>query len=267
MAITNRDTLVNALAASINYKIFKASNASLTAGIISSLWRSAGNTTAGAIPTTSAECTDYLPGSFILPSVTTEKLYVGKVSLSLGVAGNIFIMDRLSHMGGLNGTLATAQTVNLDITTPVSQNRCLANGSNVQWYLEWYAATGSTAVTSTITYTNHADVTGRTTTVALAATRPISCMLPILPASGDLGIKSIQTVTLSATTGTSGNFGVTATKQIAEVPIILANTGSIVDYAGLGLPEISADSCIMFSVLTSTTSTGLLIGSIDILKA
>jgi len=267
MAITNRDTLVNALAASVNYKIFKASNASLTAGVISSLWRTLGNPTQGAIPTTSAVCTNGLLGSFILPSITTEKLYIGKASLSLGVAGNIFIMDRLAHRGGLVGNIATAQTVNLDIATPVSQNRCLANGSNVQWYLEWYAATGATAVTATINYTNYNDVTGRTTTVALAATRPISCMLPILPASGDLGIKSIQTVTLSATTGTAGNFGVTAIKQIAEVPIILANTGSIVDYAGLGLPEISSDSCIMFSVLTSTTSSGLLMGSIDILKA
>lgn len=264
--ITTRDQLIAAIADSYKCRFYKASIASQTAGIMCSFWKAAGFPTVGVTPTTAAYCTSATVGGFQLPSVITELLYIGKLGAALTTAGQLILFDRLANMGGLSGIVATAQTVNLDIVTPASQGRCGTDGKNVLWCFEWYTATGATAVTATISYTNESDVAGRTTTVALAATRPVGCLLPILPNSADARIKSIQTITLSATTGTAGNFGVTAITRQLEIPMVAANVGAILDYAGTCLEQVSPNSCLMFGLLPSTTSTGNLLGSFEILK-
>lgn len=267
MSITNRDGLVSALATSLKLTTMKASITGLTAGVLSSLWRATGFPSQAVIPSTATPCTRSTTGAFYLPSTTgTESLYLGKASLSLNLAGNIFIADRLANMGGLNGTLTTAQAVNLDLTQASSEGRCVLDGSDSLWFIEVYTATGATAVTATVTYTNSSGVAGRTTTVSLAGSRPASCFLPIFPNALDNGIRSIQSITLSATTGTVGNFGVTAVRSVAELPVVLSNTGIVADYASLGLPVIKSTSCIMFYILTTSTSTGILMGSLDILR-
>lgn len=265
--ITTRDQLIAALADSYKCRFYKASIASQTAGILCSFWKATGFPAVGVTPTTPTYCNSSTTGAFQLPSVTSELLYIGKIGAALTTAGQLILFDRLSHMGGLNGTLVTAQTVNLDIATPASQGRCGVDGKNVLWCLEFYTATGATAVTATISYTNESDVAGKTTTVALAATRPAGCLLPILPSGTDIRIKSIQSVTLSATTGTAGNFGVTAITRQLEIPMVAANVGAVLDYAGTCLEQVSPNSCLMFGLLPSTTSTGNLLGSFEILKA
>jgi hypothetical protein len=74
----------------------------------------------------------------------------------------------VAHFGGLNGTLTTAQTVSLDLSTLLAtDNINLRKGDNnysdVQWWLEWYTATGATAVTATIAVTYNDGTTGNLT--------------------------------------------------------------------------------------------------------
>jgi len=117
--------------------------------------------------------------------------------LSSNSATDVQIHDRLAHMGGLNGTLTTAQTVGVDVSvSALDSRRGDSSYSDVQWWLEWYTATGSTAVTATVSYTNAAGVSGKTTTVYIAASLAASRMLPIIGSGGEF-IKSIQSVTLS----------------------------------------------------------------------
>lgn len=268
MALDSIDKLIAALAGSEKMRFYKPSISNATIGQLHSLWRSNGFPTQGAIPTDAEICTDALPGSWPLPVPGVgQKLYIGKLSASNSVICQMILWDRLSAMGGLAGNVATLQTVNLDIAAAAAAGRCGADGSGVLWGLEWYADTGSTAVTATITYTNDDDVSGRVTTVALAATRRSSTVLPILPNVSDKRIKSIQSVQLSATTGTAGNFGVTARRRVAELPIPIAGVGGIADYAALALPDLIGSECLEVVIVAGTTSTGNLLGSFEVISA
>ena len=162
-------------------------------------------------------------------------------------AGGNVLADRLGHMGGLSGTVTSAQTVSGTLTTPSGTGRCASNGSDVLWFLEWYTATGSTGVTATITYTNQSGTSGKTTTVSIPASTSSDTLIPInVLASGDTSIQSIQSVTLSGSTGTAGNFGVTALKVITTLDarwINVISYNQLFDHYQLGMPNIATGCC------------------------
>ncbi len=273
LSITNaRNELMAALGNnSSRIVIDKATIASQGAGTFVSMWRATGQPGQGAIPTTAAVCDNALLGSFGFTQQTapTTSYAAYAYAVSSNAAMVVEIHDRLMHMGGLVGNVATAQTVNLDVYANLATGNLTnrigdADFGDIQWWLEWYTATGSTAVTATVNVTYDDASTGNLTGVALAATRPASFMAPLnsyIPAAqSGLHIRDVNTVTLSATTGTAGNFGVTATKPRLTMPLLLANKTEVFDWSALGLPEISNASCLFPLVLTSTTSTGTLRG-------
>lgn len=271
MAITSRDKLIEALATnSSRFILDKASIASQAAGTFVSLWRATGQPGQGAIPAAAAICTNNTTGAMGFAQQTlpiTSYAGYGYISTS-NSSMSVEIHDRLYHMGGLSGTLTTAQSVAMNISTILASNNITerigdANYSDIQWWLEWYTATGGTAVTATMTCIYN-DATTATLTASLAATRPASFMLPLnglIPAaqSGKY-IMAITQVQLSATTGTVGSFGVTATRPRFAMPSALANFQTVYNWADLGLPEIFNESCLFPIVLTSTTSSGTVRG-------
>lgn len=265
MAITTRDGLIAAMGAG-TLNNFGYISFTTVAGQKVSPWYIQSLKGRNILPTTAQTCTPSTRCALRLPSVTTQTIYVSKLQAVSTSACTIYLYDRLAHMGGLSGTSTSAQTANVTLTTAASQSRCQSNGSDVQWYLQWYADTGGTAVTATITYTNQSGTTGRTTTVSLAATRKITYLQPIYPNTNDKSIQSIQSVTLSATTGTVGNFGVTATKPITSLPIPIANISNVYDYSNLGLPQVSSNACLAFFFLAGTTTSGVMYGTIDLIK-
>ena len=262
------DTLVAGLTAGQQFPFVKAT-VTAVAGSLYSLWRATGQPAQGAIPGAAATPTDALLGAFTegYTNPTSPALgYLAQVEVVASNAETIAIYDRLSHMGGLNGTLTTAQTVSC--TLPSTRGGTLANGysEGTEWFMECYTATGATSVTATISYTNEAGTAGRTTTVTVPATWPASRLLPILPASGDKWIRSVETVTLSASTLTAGSFGVTAGRRLCNVMIPLANLGQSRDAVQLGLPRVYDDACLWGVVQCTTTSTGQINGSFTIAR-
>lgn len=272
MTITTRDQLIDALGNNSSRIVLdKASIASVAAGNIVSLWRATGQPGQGAIPAAAAVCDNTTVGAVGFTQQTSPaKSYGGWANaMSSNSAMTVEMHDRLMHMGGLNGTLATAQTANLSVfanlaTANLDARKGDANYSDIQWWLEWYTATGATVVNATVAVTYNDGTTGNLTAASLAATRPASFMLPLnglIPAaSSGKYIRSVDSVTLSATTGTAGSFGVTATRPRMTMPLPLANKVEIFDWAALGLPEIFNSSCLFPLVITSTTSTGTLRG-------
>ncbi|QXN72649.1 hypothetical protein RCZAHN_40 [Rhodobacter phage RcZahn] len=269
MTITTLDGLVNAMGNSASRLVIdKASIASQAAGTFVSLWRATGQPGQGAIPAAAAVCNNALTGAFGFTQQTAPATTYGGWlnAVSSNAAMTMEIHDRLMHMGGLNGTLTTAQTVNVDIAANLASNNLAerigdSNYSDIQWWLEWYTATGATAVTATVGVTFNDGTTG-TLSAALAATRPAGFMLPLNGLSTTAGkfIRDVDTVTLSATTGTAGSFGVTATRPRMSLPLNIANKMEVADWQMLGLPEIYNSSCLFPIVLTSTTSSGTLRG-------
>ena len=270
MAITTRDEFFNAMANNSSRVVFdKASITSLTANSFCSFWRGTGQPGQGAIPTTAAVCNDSLLGCIGFTQQTAPATsYFGLLEAATSNAAmTLEIHDRLAHMGGLVGNVATAQTVNLDLSAGLAiddldARKGDANYSDVQWWLEWYTMTGSTVVTATVNVTYNDSTSGDLTAQSLAAFRPASLMIPLnglIPAA-DSGkfIRAINTVTLSATSGALGNFGVTATRYRCGNFLPLANARWTAKWDDLGVPEIGNNSCLFAIMLTSTTSTGTL---------
>lgn len=259
MAITSLDQL---LAASNQLKSFgKVSMTAKAAGTFQSLWTAAGLPAAGANPASLAMVIPTGATAGALPFVNPETglSYISKISSSQQTIGTLILYDRIAHSSGLNGTLTTAQAVNGAALTRHT------TGEDVELFLEVYTATGATASNVTISYTNSAGVAGRKTpAVAMQVTPVVGQMLPIPLQEGDTGIKSVQSVTLSASTATAGNFGITLVKRIAEIPITVAGAGVVLDPFALGFPQIENNACLSMMVVTSTTSTGFITGTINI---
>ena len=273
MAISTRDQLIDAMGNnSSRIVVDKASLSNTAAGQFHSLWRATGQPGQGGVPTSAARCNNATTGGINFAQqtapATTYLTYFNAVCSNSGAS--LEIHDRLMHMGGLSGTLTSAQTVNLDLdanlgSDNISERKGDANFSDVQWWMEWYTDTGTTSSNATINVTYNDASTGALNVVALGTSvRRASLMVPLnglIPAaSSGKFIRQINSVQLSASTATAGNFGFTATRTRAVMPLPTANKQEIFDWAALGLPEIYNSSCLQLLLLVATTSTGTVRG-------
>ena len=271
MAITTRDQLIDAMGNnSSRLVIDKANIANALAGAYFSLWRATGQPGQGAIPTAAATCNNALTGAMNFAQQTAPATSYGAWSNAVcsNNAATIEIHDRLMHMGGLSGIVTIAQTVSVNLNGVTADNMVErlgdSNFSDVQWWAEWYTDTGATASNATVAVTYNDGTTGSLTTFAAGGTVRAGRMIPLnnlIPAAAaGKFIRSINTVTLSASTGTAGSFGFTATRPRMTMPLLLANKMEAFDWAQLGLPEIFNSSCLSLIELCSTTSTGTVRG-------
>lgn len=264
MTITTRDGLIDALGNNSDRLVIdKASLANAVAGQFFSLWTATGVPGAGSTPTTAEVCTKALTGALKFTNATDPVMnYLGWLALMTGnSATNLEIHDRLAHMGGLSGTVTTAQGALSLVTTNPGTNRIGdTNYSDVQWWLEVYSAMGSSAVNATVAVTYNDDSTGNLTAFSLAATPRQGRLYPLITAVAGKFIKAVNSVTLSATTGTAGNFGITATRPMTLLSNPLLNKAETFDWAVLGLPKIENDACLSMLMCCGTTSTGTVRG-------
>ena len=171
MTITNTSQMLDALANNSSRVVWdKASLPSAAAGQLFSLWRATGVPGQGAIPTTAAVCTSALVGSigFANQTAPVTSYYGWQTVATSNTTSSVEIHDRLAHMGGLSGIVATAQGA-LTLTGLSAERLGDTNYSDVQWWLEWYTDTGATGVSATVAVTYNDDTTGNIV-VALAAT-------------------------------------------------------------------------------------------------
>lgn len=266
--ITTNDLVIAALArctsAGFSQDIAKAS-ITTASGFDYSGWTCGGNPVAGSAPTTWAHPTQATAGAWnprmVNPAAgkTCRLLFAG---LRFSVANQpVIFRDRLGHMGGLSGTSTSAQTVGATLTTPAADGRCEAGGGDVDWWMEIYTALGSTGVNATFAVTYSDNSTGNVV-VAVPASVPAARRIRIPPSSGNRSIKAISTVTLSATTGTAGNFGVTATDRKFQFSVAAANTEWVADWALLGMPDLGSNACLEASVFAVGTAFGTITGNI-----
>lgn len=265
MAITSLDGLIDATGNNAQSLVVnKASIANTTAGGFCSLWRATGTPAQGGVPSTVAVCTNATTGAFGINNASGGLTnYLARAFLlSSNAATDVQFHDRLSHMGGLSGIVTTAQTVNVDASDGALTSRIGSSDyGDVQWWLEWYTDTGATASNATVAVTYDDNSTGNLAVIAVGGTVRASRMIPLLPAVAGRKIKSVQSVTLSASTGTAGSFGVTATRALCGLSLGLANAGVVADWAYLGLPQIAPNACLQMIMIPGTTTSGALYGS------
>lgn len=206
------------------------------------------NATAGAIPVTD-------PGGGRQKWLTQAQLMETGGTGSFGMA---FLYDRLLHQGALSGTVTTAQTVGGTITRNTG-------GVGNAIFIEIYTAVGTTARTITASYTNSAGTSGRTTTATVfggtvgTAGNDANLMIPIPLQAGDVGVRSVESVTISASTGTAGSFGVTIAKPISWLTIRYQTNVDFTTGPSGGPKEVYAGACLSLVILAlSTAETGVM---------
>lgn len=264
------DELAEALSRSDPWIVDKLGVANQLAYGWTSLWRVGALPAIAAIPAAAANPTDATLGALgVIPSIGIGER--GLLSLvAMQASGNclVQVIDRLAHMGGLSGIVAspTAQTVNASVVA-LAGARCAADYSNVRWGIEIYTDIGTTGRTATVAYTDGAG-NPQTTTLTLGGASPANRaarFFPIYPSAAAplAGIRSVETVTLSATTGTAGNFGVTAYRVLSPLGLV-ATQADVFGWDRTGAPEVFAGSCLSMLIRPSATTTPTLYGSVTV---
>lgn len=270
MTISSVDGLLSALGNNSSRLILdKASLASQVAGVYCSMWRATGVPAQGAIPTTAAVPTSATTGamSFANQTAPATSYLAWLFATSSNATTTLEIHDRLAHIGGFVLNVTTSQTVTgMDLSTlaPAAARIGAANYSDVQWWLEVYTAGGATASNATINVTFNDGTTGDLSVIAVGGTIAASrCYgLDALRTTAQQGknIRGINSVILSASTGTAGNFGFTATRPRTALPLVVANKTEVADWAQTGLPEIPNDACLFPMIIGPNTTSGTLRG-------
>jgi hypothetical protein len=256
-----------------NLFFFKDSRVAAAAGVTvagryTSLWEYNGQPSHGAAP-----------GAVAIPDNTTngglkqtdpgggrQKWLLGATATS-SIAGTLIIYDRLLHISGLSGTVTTAQTVGGTLTR-YTGTESVGN----QIWVEIYTQIGATSTTITANYTDqdgNAGITSQSTAIGNTGLREVQRMIQIPLASGDTGVRAVASVTVAATTGTAGNFGVNIMRPLAYIPISLLGAGSVRDFIS-GLPsiiEIKTDACLAFQWLANSTAGPQIWGSLHMVEA
>lgn len=208
---------------------------------IYSLWRFDGIPNAGAVAGAVATCDKSTTGAlrFTNSAGGAVKRLVQGAGTSTGADSTcFFVMDRLLACGGLSGTVTTAQTVGGTIGR-------YTGGIGNQIWLEIQTAIGATGTTVTASYTNENGTSGRTTIArrfGASTFNEIHSAHQLPLQAGDLGVQSVQSVTVLATTGTAGDFACVIYHPLAFIVGRHTTQGPFGQLGGL--PEIVDDACV-----------------------
>lgn len=239
------------------------------AGRGASLWTYDGFPAGGVAPGAAAIPTRATTGAipFTAPGGGREKFLIS-AGVVPSTAGVYLLYDRLMHVSGLSGVVTIAQTVQGAGPTPAITRNTGGEG-NFAFY-EIYSIIGTTSTTLTMSYTNQAGTAGRTATINIGATgfREVTRAQRIPLAAGDTGIRAIDNVTLTASTTTAGDFGITLARPIAWIPIGSAGIGGWRDYTtGLpGLPSIDPNACLSLLFIPAAATAPEVIGALGFVE-
>lgn len=260
MAITTVDGVIGGFKPA--QFIWKEASGTLVAGRTYTPFYAGGIPSAAVAPTpgiSGAALTSYagqIP--FTNPSAGQNTYLARFVAFPANQTGTIMLADRLWHNSGITITSTTAQTVN-SVAFPARDNNGSTNGEGVFLMVEVSTATGAGTPTITVGYTNSDGTSGRTGTNVYAtnATSAIGTVYPIGLQSGDKGVQSVQSITLSAT-WTSGTIHLVAYRQLVIVNSTAAGVAGVVDALTSGLPRMY-DNTVPFLMYTPTTTTSTFI--------
>lgn len=189
-------------------------------------------------------------------NVSTDTKHLLNVAAVTGVATGVpsvlMLVDMQGYYPGISMASGTAQTLT---GTPTLR---YTNGAGVRAYLTIRSTAGATAHTVNISYTNTASTSGRTLPVTVACTA--SAIVPhithsgtaannygpFLPlASGDTGVQSVQTLTLSASS-TAGTAALVLAKPLLTLPLTTVSVAAERDLVNQlpSMPQIKDGACL-----------------------
>lgn len=207
---------------------------------------------AGAAVTSSRAGTLPIPGA-----VAGLNIYLAGMDVSqAGNIGAVLLADRLWDNSGITVTSTGAQTVN-SATWPARDTSGSTFGAGILVGIEVSATLGNGAVSNTtMSYTNSAGTAAHTATIpSFPASAPTGTFVPFALAAGDVGVRSIQSLTLG-TSYVSGTMHLVAYRVLAVIPTPQANIASSQDFLQLGMPRVWDSSALQLMYLLSGTAGG-----------
>jgi hypothetical protein len=248
-------------------RIDGAGSSIFTSGLPFSMWRYDGDPSGAAVPTTVANPTLATPGAirFTNPGGGREKHLIQTWATATVAPGLLIVYDRLLHIGGFDATVTDPQTVGGTLT------RNTSGVGNWAW-AEIYTAVGATARTITMSYTNTTPASGRTSpAVQIGSTSYREAQRAMLfpLQSGDIGVTSVQSVTINTSTDAAGNFGVTIGRPLAYVGVGAAGAPGWRDFTtGMpGIPVIPTDACLSILWVPTVTTVVEINGGLQMVEA
>lgn len=208
----------------------------------------AGSNTANGIVPTSADAGYPIISAFAGGATG----YLGPVAYNNTVSSTLYLYDRLFVAG------AYAFNANTALTSQPSFASRVPNLDYTQceiWVEQVTAGTGNQAVT--VTYTNQAGVTGRSTgAVGIGAAPTIGRCWQLPLQAGDKGVQAITNV--QGTVATAGTFNVMILRPLVKnIRCHAANAGGVLDPIATGYRQIYANTALYPLVVADSTSTGL----------
>ena len=268
--ITTMDQLVAALGVSQDQKLFFPSATNVAGGWVNLNQAVTSSFGIMAVPTafgSGGQAYNRTSQSTGFPKFTNpaggNAQYVGRVGLTMATAGTIHLYDLVYAASGFSGASAAAQSI---VGFPSLPSR-VAGGEGLELWIGCSAAIGATAHNVTVQYTNSQGTAGRNTvSTAGIASMPANRMYQVPLQSGDTGVASVQSLTLSASSGTAGNLWVMLLDRIASIACPMPNVGVSADFASLALPVIGAEACPLLAHQATATSSGIIMGQMSIIE-
>ena len=259
MAIATVDDIVAGLAAKQRLTFLKNINAPKAAGAFQSSWLATGIPGAGsASPAYTAgsgyTCDRTTAGAIAYNNGAVQN-WLAKLFAGASQIGTLILADRLWSCSGMGFAIGT-----YTVTTPGSlPARITDSGVGCELWVEQFAAAGAASGTLTANYLNTAAQAKSGVIAAVVSAPVIGQMQPVPLQTGDVGISQLTSVANSAT-WTSGSWGMTILKRIAEIELPIIGAGKTLDWAALSLPQIPANACLMAFWLANATTAPVVIG-------
>ena len=213
-----------------------------------SYWRAIGSPEAGPTPTTGAVLYSSSIGAIKFASATPGfERNITNISFIHQTNGTVLLYDRLYHIGGLDATLTTEQTVQGSNPTPAITRNTGGEGNFMM--VEIYTTIGATAAQLSAEYINQNGAISSSVLRHFGGPTFYNGanFCHIIPFSGtDSGVRAVTKVRLSNSTTTQGNFGITIGKPIAYITCPFGGLASWRDFVtGLPtIPKLDNNSCL-----------------------
>lgn len=187
--------------------------------------------------------------------------------VSATVAHSYELHDWLWYNTGLSVTTTTAQS----ITTPTWPARDQAGGTNgygllAAIYVTTATTNGSAITNTTLQYTSADGVSGRNGTIpSFPATAVAGTFVPFRLDDGDLGIRSIQSITLGTSYG-GGAISLVVYRPLALSPVPAANLSTFHLQPHVPGARLWNGTCLALSYIASATTATTSMAVVDIVE-
>lgn len=241
----------------------KALSGTLVAGRPWTPLYAAGYPAAAAAPApgiNGAALTSY-PGQIPVPAASGNTHLARFSGASSQQGGILMLCDRLWHNSGISVTTTTAQAIT-PVAIPSRDKNGAALGHGVYAGLEVTTTTGAGAATPTISYTDESGNAGSSIGLAdaYAAGGVVGTFFRFGLAAGDLGVRSIQSITLG-TSMTAGAVSLVLFRPIASLELGTAATPAAIDAFTGGLARMYDNTVPFLLYIPQNTLTTTLTGS------